>query len=118
MSEFPYIHEIVEHLSVERKKKLDNAILGEIKEIIKDNSLDTVIVLDETAIVNALKKQIPKKPDTKITNRGIDITGEYDIDSDYLCPFCECVVGDCDAEEHFYNYCPDCGQALDWSDTE
>ena len=65
-----------------------------------------------------LKKQIPKKPDTKITNRGIDVTGEYDIDSDYLCSVCGCVVGDCEIEEHWYEYCPACGQALDWSDTE
>lgn len=68
--------------------------------------------------ISALEKQIPKKPDTKITNRGIDITGEYDIDSDYLCPVCECIVGDCEREDYWYKYCPDCGQALDWRGDE
>lgn len=68
--------------------------------------------------IEALKKQIPKKPDAKITNRGIDITGEYDIDSDYLCPTCKCVVGDCDTEDYWYNYCPNCGQAIDRGDSE
>lgn len=70
------------------------------------------------AAKEAFEKQMPKKPDTKTTNRGIDITGEYNIDSDYICPNCKTVVGDYEKEDHFYNYCPDCGQALDWSDTE
>ena len=68
--------------------------------------------------VKALEKQTPKKPDTKITNRGIDVSGEYDIDSDYICPICKCVVGECEIEEHWFEYCPNCGQALDWSDSE
>lgn len=104
MSEFPYIHEIVEHLSVERKKKLDNAILGEIKEIIKDNSLDTVIVLDETAIVNALKKQIPKKPKFKKSVKSQTF--------ELRCPNCGAVL------QSDSPHCKYCGQALDWSDTE
>jgi len=87
MSEFPYIHEIVEHLSVERKKRLDNAILGEIKQIIKDNSLDTVIVLDETAIVNALKKQIPKKPILKYHKEDVTPV-KYGRLIEFLCPNC------------------------------
>lgn len=53
-----------------------------------------------------LEKQIPKKPDTKITNRGIDVSGEYNIDSDYICPICKCVVGECEIEEHWFEYCP------------
>ena len=68
--------------------------------------------------IDALEKQIPKKPDTKITNRGIGVSGEYDIDSDYICPICKCVVGECEIEEHWFEYCPNCGQALDWSDSE
>ena len=89
------------------------------------NDLERLLLTDERPAnkvialgVKALEKQIPKKPDTKITNRGIDITGEYNIDSDYICPICKCVVGDCEEEEHFYDFCPGCGQALDWSDTE
>jgi len=66
--------------------------------------------------IKSLENRIPKAPDTKITNRGIDITGEYNIDSDYICSSCGAVVGDCEAEEHFYDYCPCCGQAIDWSE--
>lgn len=68
--------------------------------------------------IKALEKQLPKKPDTEITNRGIDITGEYDIDSYYICPVCKCVIGDCEKEDYWYKFCPDCGQALDWSDEQ
>lgn len=64
----------------------------------------------------ALEKQIPKKPDTENINRGIDVSGEYDIDSNYICPSCKSVVGDYESEDIWYKHCPECGQALDWSD--
>ena len=66
-------------------------------------------------VKEALEKQTPKKPRTETINRGIDISGEYDIDNNYICPCCDTIVGDCDYEEHYYNYCPNCGQKLDWS---
>lgn len=56
-------------------------------------------------IVNALEKQIPKKP--------IDKTLEYD--GCYgLCPCCNKVL----SERKDFARCWSCGQALDWSDTE
>ena len=66
--------------------------------------------------VGALEKQIFKKPDTENINRGIDVSGEYDIDSNYICPSCKSVVGDYESEDIWYKHCPECGQALDWSD--
>ena len=69
-------------------------------------------------VKSALEKQIPKKPKTETINRGVDITGEYDIESNYICPCCPTVVGDYETEDHYGNYCYNCGQALDWSDTE
>ena len=54
----------------------------------------------------ALSKQIPKKPLS-----GIDFMGnEFRI-----CCDCSAIVRD---GEWRANYCPDCGQALDWSDTD
>ena len=67
---------------------------------------------------SAIEKQIAKKPDTKTVNKGIDISGEYNVDSDYICPSCTAVVGDYETEDHFYDYCPNCGQKLDWSDID
>lgn len=55
--------------------------------------------------INALEKQIPKKP------IEIDTYGEY-----YKCPICNKYAVDnfgCN-----YKFCRECGQKLDWSDGE
>lgn len=66
--------------------------------------------------IKALEKQIPKKPITETVNRGISVSGEYDIDFNYLCPHCNTVVGDYETDDAFYKFCPECGQDLDWND--
>ena len=54
--------------------------------------------------ISALNKQIPRKP-----LGGIDFAGnEYRI-----CCDCSAIAQD---REWKANYCPDCGQALDWSE--
>lgn len=50
--------------------------------------------------INALEKQIPKKPKTD---------DRYVM---YICPCCN------DFIKVSQNYCPNCGQAIDWSDTD
>ena len=68
----------------------------------------------------ALEKQTPKKATAETINRGIDISGEYDIDFNLCCPVCGGVVGTFEGEVdvYFSKYCPNCGQALDWGDSE
>ena len=62
--------------------------------------------------MQALEKQMPKKPD--LEGDGYDDNGELIYDTGY-CPNCRHVFEvDYDSPKH----CPDCGQALDWSDTE
>ena len=61
--------------------------------------------------IEALKKQIPKKP---------DYWGDGYADGvlcyDYAkCPVCERDF-ECDINDWGCKYCADCGQALDWSD--
>lgn len=90
-------------------------------KILKANDerrIASIYVSIKALAIKALEKQIPKKATEKTTNRGIDISGEYDIDFDLCCPVCGAVVGTFEAEEneYFYKCCPDCGQALDWSD--
>lgn len=55
--------------------------------------------------VEALEKQIPKKP-------KVSFQSEF-----YWCPNCECAIK-MKIEEKTKNirYCPFCGQAIDWSD--
>jgi hypothetical protein len=63
-------------------------------------------------VIEVLKKQIPKKPDYE--GDGYDENGSLIYDT-WICPCCE---------EHYevdydnYEYCPKCGQAIDWRDTE
>lgn len=89
-------------------------------EIIKNEMPYESDVITEALnmIENAVEKQISKKPITETVNRGISISGEYDIDFNYLCPNCNTVVGDYETDDVFYKFCPDCGQALDWSEND
>lgn len=61
--------------------------------------------------VSALEKQIPKKPD-----RGYD---ENDFGVTYypVCPICKGTLGEEQTMcEEWFNFCPLCGQAIDWSE--
>lgn len=56
--------------------------------------------------IEALEKQIPKKPNDTQTE------GAYSAEFDYGCPNCGIwFTGK-------WHYCPCCGQAIDWSDEE
>ncbi len=64
--------------------------------------------------MKALEKQIPKKPDYE---------GDGYADGEIVYEYARCpVCGNDEFEEGVNNwgckFCPDCGQALDWSDTE
>ena len=93
-------------------QEIDNAVLGEIKEIAKENGLERQIILNERNIITALEKQIPKK-----------VTHEATLYRCCTCPNCKNVV---DEYTDFLDkrvrvivqHCKFCGQALDWSDTE
>lgn len=62
--------------------------------------------------LEALDRQIPKKPDFE----GVeyDYLGDIIYDT-WVCPCCEERY---EVDYDNYKYCPNCGQALDWSDTE
>lgn len=85
------------------KKDLDDFIFGEIKHKITENGMETEYLLNEKAFMAAIKKQIPKKPLISWDS----MTGRY------YCPNCK---GGIVVDKS--NYCADCGQALDWSDSK
>lgn len=60
--------------------------------------------------ISALEKQIPKKPDYE--GDGYDENGELIYDT-WICPHCN---HEYEVEYEDYAFCPNCGQALDWSD--
>lgn len=80
---------VIEQIIIERNKKVDRLILGEIRKIATENGIDTIVTLNDKAIVAALKNYIPIKP--------LQACGH--------------------ATNRTMNFCPICGQALDWSDT-
>jgi hypothetical protein len=65
----------------------------------------------ERMILEALEKQIPKKPIA--TTKEKRSLGEYD---DWQsCPRCKTTFGYCTRKDEV-TYCPKCGQAIDWSE--
>lgn len=60
--------------------------------------------------IEALEKQIPKKPD--LIGDGYDDNGNLIYDT-WICPCCETEY---EIDYDDYKFCPNCGQALDWRD--
>ena len=60
-------------------------------------------------VINALEKQIPKKPTLEADGYS---DGQLIYDT-WICPYCEKRY---ETEYDNYDYCPNCGQAIDWSD--
>ena len=100
------IYSSIHEMCIKRNKEIDNAILGEIKRIAIENGIKTELVLNDKAIINALKKTIPVKPNTHGYREGREINS-----ISYTCPICHKHIGR-------DNFCKHCGQALDWSDSE
>ncbi len=87
---------MIEKMIIERNKVVDGTILGEIQKIAVENGIKTKIILYEKAIVNALKKAIPKPPKE---------------DGWLYCPVCGKDI--CIDKP---NYCSACDQRIDWSE--
>lgn len=93
-----YTASFIEKIIIERNKKVDTAILGEIQQIAIENGIETKIILNEKNVANALARATPKPPKE---------------DGWLYCPICGkdiCVDKP--------NYCSDCGQRIDWSKGE
>ena len=79
----------------------------------------------ENCAITSLERQIPKKPLDKFSTHPIfDPYGNYcdqlDITT-FKCPTCndELASGEIETTDCVeIHYCSNCGQALDWSDTE
>lgn len=105
-------NEIVERILIQRNKAVDDMILGEIRKIATENGVDTIITLNDKAIIQALKKAIPQKP---IKKNPIcyskEKNGQEHYAYEYYCPLCF------DKLRETEHHCI-CGQALYWSDTK
>lgn len=79
--------------------------LERMKMIKRGAPFSTLWPSDIDNILNALEKQIPKKPKGKDDNFGIS----YGI-----CPNCNKIVDDLEDNR----FCNECGQAIDWEGIE
>ena len=75
-----------------------NTIKTAIAEVEWYYPMDYAIAFESA--ISALEKQIPKKPD---------------LDGGVYCP---CCLHEFKANYNTTSYCPNCGQAIDWSDVE
>lgn len=107
-----YMASVIEKIIVERNEKVDNAILGEIQQIAIEEGIETKITLNKKAVVDALRKQIPEKP--HFEGDGYDDSGNLIYDT-WICPNCEDRY---EVDYEIHQYCPMCGQRIDWSEGE
>lgn len=63
-------------------------------------------------VISALEYRIPKKPDYE--GDGYDENGNLIYDT-WICPHCN---HNYEVDYDDYDFCPNCGQTLDWSDEE
>ena len=109
------VTDFINKVYFEWEKDINNKVLCEIKQKAIENGVITEYVFNERAIMEALEKQIPKKPTPhKVEVEKIKI-GNANWGKGttiYKCPNCNEFIS------RTYDYCYNCGQALDWSDTE
>lgn len=95
---------IAEQIAVRSVEQIEDAIVREITHMALEEGIDRVYLLDKKNIVSALDKQIPKKV-------NISLKGTTGWNTKCHCPNCHSMVST-------GKYCPICGQALDWGDSE
>ena len=89
---------MTESEAFELGNKLYSNITSNANNIIKTNDYIEFVRM----AINALEKQIPKKPRFYAHN--------------YYCSVCDSLVGNNEFEWKRFKYCDNCGQKLDWSD--
>ena len=93
------VHSITQKMSAQFVDDYDGLIVSQIANTARENGISELVVLNKTTIMDALNKQVPKKP--------------YDIAKNEM--YGRCYV--CGQVVHVGNrYCDQCGQAIDWSE--
>lgn len=92
----------------EKAKKYFKKVLDSAAKSGKSYELNQAGYSEISTAIEALEKQIPQK-----------VSYGYDEQDDIKCPNCDYVISYMDAHDKGVDkYCSNCGQALDWSDTE
>lgn len=97
-----------------------------------DGTPDGTLMATIDEAIEALKKQIPKKPILKSRTEVIHLNKDDEPHEwreikrqDWVCPVCGCFVGQGHNafqikphDQRKYNYCNECGQAINWEGME
>lgn len=93
------VHSVTQKVVAQFVDDYDDYIVSQIANTARENGISELVVLNKTTIMDALKKQMPKKP---VNIAKCELYGR-------------CAV--CGQTVHIGNqYCDQCGQSLDWSD--
>lgn len=96
-------------------KQLLEALKNCMNEAAKSDDKDAVFVSiplkDMPTVIEAIEKQTAKKPQL-IGDGYADGCMVYDF---WKCPFCE---NSFEVDFQEYDYCPNCGQKIDWSESD
>lgn len=105
---------LTEKIFVQMVDNYETAVAEEIASAARAAGVTDCTVLNKKAILDALNKQMPKKPtyvDTRFRNHGRHVGDGVSLDKCYKCPTCwSHIFHVWDSEK----YCVYCGQALDW----
>lgn len=104
-----YSGSVASEIAVKMAERYEDAVIEQIAMEAKAAGVSDLTVLNKVAILDAIKKQIPQRPD--LEGDGYDDGGNLIYDTGY-CPRCRCSY---EVDYHKPKYCEDCGQALDWS---
>lgn len=85
-----------------------NALVDDFSFVYKGKSISKEVLIECREVIHkALEKKIPEKPIEKEVIGGFNDLYRYKGQ----CPKCSSTV-----LQYVGNYCPKCGQAIDWSD--
>ena len=108
------IEEMIERILIQRNKEVDDMILGEIRKIATENGVDTIITLNDKAIIQALKNFAEVKHGKWIVTTSKYYDPEFQSEFPYKAFQCSVCGEIADAE---FPYCH-CGAKMDEGDTE
>lgn len=103
------VNSIIQEITVKMAEQYDDAIVEAIAREAWAAGVSDLTVLNKAAILEAIEKQIPQRPD--LEGDGYS-GGELVIDTG-CCPRCRHSY---ELEYHTPKYCENCGQALKWEE--